>query len=75
LCGKNTAKRKGKQPAPIWLLLDFKKALFHRSFDPAKYEGWELGRIRTANSICMACAKRIVSRLDAVIEQIESGYK
>lgn len=37
--------------------------------------GWELGRaLRLGGSICIGCAKRLSSRLDAVIEQIESRY-
>jgi hypothetical protein len=38
--------------------------------------GWQLARnLRIGGSICLACAKRISSRLDAVIEQIESEYR
>jgi len=38
--------------------------------------GWELAhRLRIGASLCMACAKRLSSRLDAVIDQIESGYE
>lgn len=51
-CGKNSCKRKDKNPAPICFVID---NLFR--------------------SICMACAKRIVSRLDAVIEKIEGKYE
>jgi hypothetical protein len=38
--------------------------------------GWELGEnLRVGGALCLACAKRISSRLDAVIDQIESEYR
>lgn len=56
ICGKFAAKRIGKSPAPIFIIL---------TFDGARISG----------NLCMACAKRISSRLDTVIEQIESKYQ
>jgi len=38
--------------------------------------GWKLGRkLRFGGALCLGCAKRLSSRLDAVIEQIESRYR
>jgi hypothetical protein len=39
-------------------------------------KGWELGHaLRVSGAVCLACAKRLSSRLDAVIDQIESEYR
>lgn len=51
ICGKDTARRKGKAPAPILLVLGI-----------------------YVEAICMSCAKKISSCLDAVIERIEGRY-
>lgn len=50
-CGKNKARRKGKSPAPVRLIVG-----------------------QTPLSLCMTCAKKISSCLDAAIETIERKY-
>lgn len=38
--------------------------------------GWELARrLRIGGDLCLGCAKRLSSRLDAVIDQIEAAYR
>lgn len=64
-CGKNKAKRKGASPAPIGLWLRFSFLGNTPIPDPPRTMG---------GSVCLSCAKRISSRLDAVIDQIESEY-
>lgn len=64
LCGKDKTKRVGKFPAPIMLLLRYVGI-----YDLVLPEPRAI-----MFAICMACAKRLSSRLDAVIDQIESRY-
>lgn len=59
ICGKSTSKHKDKPPAPVHLRLRV-----------ATGDSWAI-----SGSVCLGCAKRLSSRLDAVIEQIESEYK
>jgi hypothetical protein len=93
ICGKKTAKRQGKAPAPINIVLEFAAVAFKNNFShdneriapgPAQIgvprcladTGWELGRaLRIGGALCLACAKRLSSRLDAVIDQIEAEYR
>lgn len=65
VCGKDTAKRIGARPAPVMMIL---RVL---SFFEAKYKE----PVCVGGQLCLGCAKRLASRLDAVIDQIESQYK
>jgi hypothetical protein len=75
LCGKRTARRIGSNPAPLCLDLNFVAAnvcIGQESIHENK--NYEQTAARVYGGVCMACAKRLSSRLDAVIEQIESKY-
>ena len=79
ICGKATTKRKGKRPAPapIHARFEFKGGVFRNDF-ASDYPAvvWELAHsLRVGVYLCLACAKRLSSRLDAVIDQIERKYK
>jgi len=67
ICGKNTSKHPGHDPAPIGFILRFVATLWQKYPDDNEHT--------MGGSLCMACAKRLSSRLDAVIEQIESEYR
>jgi hypothetical protein len=70
VCGKATSRRKGKRPAPIHCTIELTQ-----SGNCIMRAGYEIPlRQFYLGSLCMACAKCISSRLDAVIEQIESRY-
>jgi hypothetical protein len=68
-------------PAPIRFALEFLQVEFKNNFamnDPqiTPGHGWELGtRVRLGGSLCIACAKRLCDRLDAMIDKTESRYE